>query len=200
MSTKGLRKCRHCGRLFRPGPRNTTRQRFCPATECRAASRQASQRKWTQKNQLYFRGEREVQRVQAWRREHPEYWRKHAERVETDGTGALQDLVSMQPIEDEAFKVFRDRMEKEISRPLQDLVVAQQFALVGLTSMITGDALQEDIAQVLSSCYERGQRIGGVVPWMHKQEISHEGTRTGIAETTATHSATVQLGRSPPGA
>jgi hypothetical protein len=66
--------------------------------------------------------------------------------------------------------------------------------------MITGDALQEDIAQVLTSCYERGQRIGGVVPWMNKQEVSNEGKRTGIAETAQTHSAAVQLGRSPPGA
>jgi len=198
MSTKGRRKCCHCGIWFRPGPRNPSRQWFCPAAVCRVASKRASQRKWTQKNQLYFRGEKEVKRVQAWRQEHPGYWRKHAKKTKPEAVDALQDLISMQPIEGEAFKVLRNRMEKEISRPLQDIVLAQQHALVGLTSMITGDALQEDIAQVLTSCYERGQRIGGMVPWMNKQEVSDEGTRTGIAETAVTHSTTVQLGRSPP--
>jgi hypothetical protein len=42
--------------------------------------------------------------------------------------------------------------------------------------MISGEPLQEDIARVLTACYERGQRIGGIVPWMHKQEVKHERT------------------------
>jgi hypothetical protein len=66
--------------------------------------------------------------------------------------------------------------------------------------MITGDALQEDIAGVLSSCYERGQRIGGVVPWMPAQESRDERSRTDYAEATEAHTGTVQLGRSSPGA
>lgn len=199
MGTKGVRKCWHCKVWFRPNPRNPRRQRFCTKDECRAASKRTSQRKWAQKNQLYFRGEKEVKRVQAWRKEHPGYWRKRVERAKSEEVDALQDVVSAQPIEDEEVNEPRNRIKRKVSRPLQDIVMAQQLTLIGLTSMITGDALQEDIAQVLTSCYERGQRIGGVVPWMDEQEVSHEGTRTVIAETAPTHSAAVQLGRSPPG-
>jgi hypothetical protein len=164
------------------------------------ASKRASQRKWTQKNQLYFRGEKEVKRVQAWRKEHPGYWRRHAEKAAAQDGDALQDLVPAQPVDSESFNSPGNGPDPEISRPLQDIVLAQQLTLVGLTSMITGDALQENIAEVLTSCYERGQRIGGVVPWMPAQESRDERSRTDCAEATAAHTATVQLGRSPPGA
>ena len=127
------------------------------------------------------------------------YWRKRPEKPSGEQEDALQDLLTSQVVDDELVNAVRDRLEPEMSRPLQDLLTAQQLTLVGLTSMITGDALQEDIADVLTSCYERGQRIGGVVPWMNKQEVSDEGKRTGIAKTAPTHSAAVQLGRSPPG-
>ena len=155
--------------------------------------------RWCRKNPGYFRGEQYVKKTQAWRREHPGYWRKKPLQPRAAPPDALQDLLTAQPVDVELVNALRDRIEPEISRPLQDLLTAQQLTLVGLTAMITGDALQEDIAQVLRSCYERGQRIGGVVPWMNEQEVSYEGARTSIAETASTHSAAVQLGRSPPG-
>jgi hypothetical protein len=150
-----------------------------------------------QKNQRYFRGKKAVERVQQWRAEHPGYWRKKLAGRPEKPTGALQELLSMQVVDAELVNAIRNRLIPEISRPLQDLLTAQHLTLVGLTSMITGDALQEDIAQVLSSCYERGQRIGGVVPWMKAKESSDEGTRSYCTETADT--GTVQLGRSPPG-
>ena len=200
MSTKGLRKCCNCGIWFRPHPRNAYHQRFCSKAECQAASKPASQQKWHRKNPGYFHGEQYVKKVQAWRREHPGYWRKKpAERCRKP-PDALQDLLMTQGFDNKEVTTFRNCLAEEISRPLQDVLSAQSHALVGLTSMISGEALQEDIARLLTTCYERGQRIGGVVPWMREKEVSDEGTRTGIAETAATHSATVQLGRSPPGA
>ena len=36
MSTRTRRKCRHCGQLFRPDPRNVRHQRYCSAPACRA--------------------------------------------------------------------------------------------------------------------------------------------------------------------
>jgi hypothetical protein len=200
MGTSGLRKCCHCGVWFRPHPRNAYHQRFCTKGGCRAASKRASQKKWHRKNPGYFRGEQYVKKTQAWRREHPGYWRKRPEESAGEQDDALQDLLTEQVVDNELVNAVRDRIEPEISRPLQDLLKTQQLTLVGLASMITGDALQEDIAQVLSSCYERGQRIGGVVPWMNEQEVSYEGARADIAASAPTHSAAFQLGRSPPGA
>ena len=200
MGAKGLRRCCHCGVWFKPHPRNTYHQRYCTKTECRAASKRASQKKWRRKNPGYFRGEQYVKKTQAWRREHPGYWRQKPSQPRAAPPDALQDLLTAQPVDVELVNALRDRIEPEISRPLQDLLTAQQLTLVGLTSMITGDALQENIAEVLTSCYERGQRIGGVVPWMPAQESRDERSRTDCTEATAAHTATVQLGRSPPGA
>ena len=58
MSRRTRRKCRHCGRLFRPDPRNVRHQRYCSAPACRGASKAASQRRWLAKaeNRNYFRG------------------------------------------------------------------------------------------------------------------------------------------------
>lgn len=199
MSTKGLRKCCCCGVWFRPHPRNVYHQGFCTKTECRAASKRASQQKWCRKNPGYFHGEEHVKKVQAWRRRHPGYWKVKGLAQSCGPPDALQDLLTSQGFDNKGVTTFRNCLRAEISRPLQDLLSAQSHTLVGLTAMISGEPLQEDIARVLSTCYERGQRIGGMVPWMNKQEVSDEGTRTDIAATAATHSTAVQLGRSPPG-
>ena len=65
MTTRTRRKCRHCGQLFRPDPRNLRHQRYCSAKECRRASKAASQRRWLAKaeNRDYFRGPEQMARV-----------------------------------------------------------------------------------------------------------------------------------------
>ena len=65
MTTRRRRKCRHCGQLFRPDPRNLRHQRYCSAKECRRASKAASQRRWLAKaeNRDYFRGPEQMARV-----------------------------------------------------------------------------------------------------------------------------------------
>jgi hypothetical protein len=110
MSTKGRRKCCHCGRWFRPHPRNTYHQRFCSTPACRAASKARSQRKWLQKNQRYFRGKKAVERVQQWRAEHPGYWRKKLAGRPEKPTGALQELLSMQVVDAELVNAIRNRL------------------------------------------------------------------------------------------
>jgi hypothetical protein len=115
-----------------------------------------------------------------------------------------------QGFDPEGVATFRNCLSAEISRPLQDLLDAQNIALVGFASMICGEALQEDIAHVLSACYERGRHIGGMVPWMNKppasaaagttdREVKHERTRVDSAAAAAKNTPAVQLGRSPPG-
>ena len=73
MSRRRRRKCRHCGQLLRPDPRNVRHQRYCPAEVCRRARKAASQRRWLAKaaNRDYFRGPEHVARVRAWRASHP---------------------------------------------------------------------------------------------------------------------------------
>jgi hypothetical protein len=200
MGTEGLRRCCHCGVWFRPRGRNAWHQRFCLEPACQAASKRASQRKWSRKNPGYFHGEQYVSKVQAWRRRHPGYWKRKGAVEACGPPDALQDLLAAQGFGHEDVKVFRNCLSAEISRPLQDVLIAQQHALVGLAAMITGEPLQEDIARVLTTCYERGQRIGGIMPWMQPQEVKHERTRADYAAAAATGSPAVQLGRSPPGA
>lgn len=199
MSTEGFRKCYHCGIWFRPHPRNVYHQRFCWKLECQAASKRLSQRKWCRKNPGYFHGEQYVKKVQAWRRQHPGYWKPKGTAEVCGPPDALQDLLMAQGFDNQGVKVFRNCLSEEISRPLQDVLLAQQHTLVGFASMISGEALQEDIARVLITCYERGQRIGGMVPWMQSQEVKHERSRTISSATSAPYSAAVQLGRSPSG-
>ena len=199
MSTAGLRRCWHCGSWYKPEPRTAYHQRFCVQPECRAASKVESRRKWSRKNPGYFRGAYHVNRVRAWRESHPGYWKRQRARAAPGDGGALQDILESQSIDEQLVKVLRDRLSKEISVPLQDILIAQQHALVGITSMITGDALQDDIARVLTTCYERGQRIGGIVPWMKPQGGNDERARTDHAAAAAAHSPAVQLGGSPSG-
>jgi hypothetical protein len=140
-----------------------------------------------------------VKKTQAWRRKHPGYWRPKQAAEASAPPDALQDLLAAQGFDNQDVKVFRNCLSEEIARPLQDVLAAQQYALVGLAAMITGEPLQEDIARVLTTCYEWGQRIGGMMPWMQPQEVKHERTRTDNAAAAATGAPAVQLGRSPPG-
>ena len=176
MGTEGLRKCCHCAGWFRPHGRNAWHQRFCLEPACRVASKRRSQQKWCRKNPGHFHGEMYVKKTQAWRRKHPEYWKRKGAVKACGPPDALQDLLIAQGFGNEDGNVFRTCLSAEISRPLQDILMAQHHALVGLAAMITGEPLQEDIARVLTTCYERGQRIGGSMPWMQSQEVKHERT------------------------
>jgi len=199
MSTEGLRKCSNCGVWFSPDPRNFYHQHFCSKPECQEVSKRASQQKWCRKNPSYWRGEQQVKRVQAWRREHPGYWRRTRSGAGATAQLALQDVLPSQPVDEQVVSILRNRLTEEIFRPLQDVLLAQRHAFVGLAAMISGEALQEDIAAVLTSCYERGQRIGGIVPWMRTQEVSHERTRTDSSGASAKDSTAIQLGGSSSG-
>lgn len=206
MSTEGLRKCCQCGIWFRPHPRNVYHQRYCSRPECRAASKRASQGKWCRKNPGYFHGKAYVEKVQAWRRNHPGYWKPKAPAKACGPPDALQDLLTTQGFDNQDVKVFRNCLSREISRPLQDVLIAQGHALKGLVAMITGEELQDDMARVLTACYERGQRISGIVPWMahsaprvQLQEVKDERTRADYAGAAQTHSPAVQLDRSSSG-
>jgi len=70
--------CLNCKAAFTPDPRNAGRQKYCPASECKAVSKRTSQAKWlaAPANQDYHRGAEAVARVKAWRQAHPGYSRR----------------------------------------------------------------------------------------------------------------------------
>ena len=182
------RKCRNCGDLFCPDPRNLRHQHYCSKPACRKASKAASQRRWLSKpqNRDYFRGTENVQRVGAWRTAHPGYWRHSG----SQGGIALQEDSLAQPIEKNG------KTPRLTALALQDLFGAQPFVLIGLIAL-TGLAQQEDIAQTGRRLPQLGQDIlTGVA--------SAEGgcdAKTPVGPLTSVPGpSAVQLGRSAPGA
>ena len=137
MSQQRRRKCRHCGALFRPDPRNLRHQRFCSKPPCRRASKAESQRRWLAKadKRDYFRGAENVERVRAWRSAHPRYWRRSS----ANPRCALQEHSLTQAADN------NNESAPLMNAPLQELSRAQPLVLMGLIAQLTGAALQEDI-------------------------------------------------------
>ena len=131
------KKCCNCKKLFIPDPRNTKRQKYCSAPQCRKASKAASQRRWLAKpeNQGYFSGPKNVKRVQLWREDNPGYWRRQPKTAKN----ALQDPLNRQPIENNPDNV------DFTNDALQDLLITQPPVLLGLIANFAGTALQDDI-------------------------------------------------------
>ena len=144
------RRCRHCGQLYQPDPRNGFHRRYCSQPACRQASKAASQRSWraSPKGRDYFHGPANRLRVQAWRKAHPGYGRKRRQRPR-----ALQDHCPAQTIVPAEDKLHLD------PRALQDLLITQGLALTGLVAQLTGSPLQEVVASALRQLILAGQQI-----------------------------------------
>ena len=145
-------KCLHCNQLFVPDFRNRHHQRYCAKADCRRVSKQQSQRRWLEKpaNRDYFRGPDNTARVQAWRQQHPGYWKRSQK-----STPPLQEVCPVQPSEVQPIPQSRDLL------PLQDLCLAQPPLLVGLISSFIGSPLQEDIVGHLRHLIAKGREILG---------------------------------------
>ena len=158
MGTEGLRKCCHCGIWFRPHGRNAWHQRFCLKSECQVASQQ----KWRRKNPGYFHGEMHVKRVREWRRKHPGYWNAKGGAESCRPPDALQDLLAAQGFGHEDVKVFRSCLSEEISRPLQEVSIAQQHTLVWLAS--AAGKVNDRQARLVRHSQRKGEkRIGRAI-------------------------------------
>ena len=72
----------------------------------------------------------------------------------------------------------------EISDALQDVLVMQPAVMVGLISMMTGSALQEDIAATTRALLSKGQDILGRRLWSHNDHY-HDENQTGTLSGTA---------------
>jgi hypothetical protein len=183
------KKCRNCRRLFLPDYRNYDRQKYCERAECRKASKAASQRKWLDQpeNQDYFRGPENVERVQEWRNQNPEYWKQKSPNKGT----ALQEPLTVQLTENNQDK------HQITNMALQDFLEIQPAVIIGLISNFIGSTLQEDISETLLRMRQSGQDI------LYRQ-LKEKGGRNdwkipNSAEAGAKSTQKLQLDRSPAG-
>jgi hypothetical protein len=161
-------KCLHCREFFVPCPNNRRTQRYCSKPACRQASKAAARARWLRQpqNRRYFRGPEHVERVRRWRARHPGYWRKKA----GSHPLALQDLApreasSVEPLTDNPAGHAQGPLSA--SEPLgsvgagalQDLAGVQVPLLVGVVSLLLGDALQDRFAEVARQLVDRGKRV-----------------------------------------
>ncbi len=149
---KRRRKCRNCGDLFWPDPRNVNKQKYCSELDCRKASKRAAQRRWSVKkrNRNYFKGAVHVSRVQEWRKQHPGYWRRTC--------SALQDHSTVKST------VKHDVNSILAETTLQDHINAQHAVIIGLISHLTGNTLQDHIASTTRNMQQLGQDILNTSP------------------------------------
>jgi hypothetical protein len=164
MAKAGQRKCLCCNGLFDPDPRNLNRQRYCSNTDCRRASKLASQSAWLTKPQNidYFRDPVHVVRVQAWRAAHPGYSRaKSAKSANSPGAAsALQEPLFSQVID--SIEETPNRCEIPESSgfdALQDLLNAPTPVLAGLIAHLFDLTLQEDIASTTRRLVQLGHDL-----------------------------------------
>ena len=149
------RKCRCCKELFLADYRNGYHQLYCSKPLCRAASKQASQRRWLSQsaNHDYFRSRENVARVQQWRQAHPGYWKQKSAPPGKAQSPEPQDLGSGSPLVTQP---------RQTPVALQDFCLADHPVFIGLISMVTGVALQEDIALTTRKLEARGRDILGL--------------------------------------
>ncbi len=168
-------KCRNCHDLFTPDHRNAKRQKYCTKPECRRESRALSQRRWLAKkeNRDYFKGPENVRRVQVWRKAHPGYWRrgktgtepaainasppKRMQKQQDNKSSLGQETALQDPLIGLSAKNQKDSatlMVREIA--LQDSLTAQHYVLTGIIALLTGSALQDDIARSTRALQQSG--------------------------------------------
>lgn len=94
---KTKRRCKGCKKIFLTDPRNAWHQEYCKKPVCRKASKAASQKKWLMKeeNQFHFCGPVNVQRVQAWRKAHPGYWKKKTAESQSSDLAQAPELAAI---------------------------------------------------------------------------------------------------------
>jgi len=159
------RRCLCCRNLFVPDPRNRHHQRFCSAELCQGASKALSQKRWLAKpeNKEQWRGSANGQRVDSWRKAHPQYW-KRSPKIKPV---ALQDICTSYPVDYQSVKP---------NLALQEDSFAQHPLVVGLISMLTASTLQEDIALTHRRLIAKGHEILGITPTSHQKKYDEQKT------------------------
>lgn len=178
-------KCLHCNEERKSEPRNRGRQRYCGKEACRRASKAASQRRWLSRpeNAGYFRGKEACERVKRWREAHPKYWQR---KKKSGGGDALQEICAEQSVQDKGVE------ESGLLRALQEISQPQPAFFVGLISVLTGNALQDDIAASALQFVSRGRDILGMGLGGSATKNDQKHTSS-VSRTTAARASPVQL-------
>ena len=183
MKGSAKRKCRCCGEFYSPDHRNLRHQSYCSKPTCRKESKALSQRRWQQRpeNQNYFRGPENRQRVKDWRKRNPGYWRKKKSSTQLP----LQEVFQGQVAQNE------ELIPKKARDALQDLFSMQPAVVVGLISMMTGSALQEDIVSTVGVLVRKGRDILDMKPGSETTRPTDENQTTSLSATIANRAASV---------
>lgn len=137
------RPCCICHNLFVPSKYASTRQVVCEQTSCRKSAKKERQAKWVARNPGYFCGPENVERVREWRRKTCG-WRERRKPVAKKSSLEAESCSTP---------------ELGVAR-LQDLVpVAQDTALVGFMSFVTGSVLQDEVHNLYGQCLRRGSEL-----------------------------------------
>jgi len=186
------RKCRHCEELYCVDLRHVREQKYCSKPECQKARWRSSWRRWFAKpeNRNYFKGENHVERTRTWRAAHPEYWKRCRNRKD-----ALKNAKSPQVTDNQA-----DKSELMFSA-LQNATLLEPALVVGLIANLTGSALPNAIEETTRRYVSLGQDILGKSPGKSPKGGHRNGNKThSMSGAAAAGAASIQLGRSPPGA
>lgn len=154
-------------------------------------AKRPAKKKWLSKpeNEDYFRGPDNVERVQRWRENNLEYWKR------TNPSTALQDLLTPQPIENK--EDIKQKNAQPQKHALQDLLMVQSPVIIGLIANLTGSALQDDIANTLLRMEQSGQEI--LFFQTQNQGGGHDCKRSNFKTKNQENTQQFQLGRSPTG-
>jgi hypothetical protein len=126
-------------------------------------------------NRDYYRGPHQVQRVQAWRKTHPGYWKKRRRKAQ----GALPDDCSAQVAIPQADTA------RLTGVALPDDWFSQPAVVVGLVAGLTGSALPDEIAHSLRKFQAHGQIILGMGPGMKPKRGSGHAVQKSVVSGTA---------------
>jgi hypothetical protein len=183
MKGPAKRKCLCCEEFYQADHRNLRHQRYCSKPACRKQSKAQSQSGWLQRpeNQNYFRGPENSQRVKEWRKRNPGYWRKKKTSLQV----ALQEVCQEQPPPNE------ELTPEKTSNALQEVFLMQPAVVLGLISMMTGHALQEDIVATARVLVRKGRDILEMNPGSERTRSKDENQTPALSATTATGTASV---------
>jgi hypothetical protein len=184
-------QCRCCKDIFIPDYRNARKQKYCSKPACRAASKKAGQKKWTDKNPHYFKDKIHVERVRKWRKANPgRSRRKSSDVVLQDHCDLIadvnQDVTLHFPTETPVFATE--------SPVLQDFCITQHPVIIGIISHLTGCVLQDEIDAITRRLEQLGQDVINPNPGgCYDPQVPN------LPRSHPLHSRTVQLGGSPSG-
>ena len=97
----------------------------------------------------YFSDDKNVCRVQLWRKKHPGYY----QRKRPEDSNALQDSLSGKDSKKQTVK------KQLTTSALQDVLIGQQAVLIGLIAQFSANALQDDIVKTTRRLQQLGDDI-----------------------------------------